>query len=274
LLVAAGAEHLEQQAQLEVLVENAAASGIELERVTLARARMLEPSLPSSVRAACWSPSSGIVDAHGLVRSLRVAAEQRGVSVVCSAPVTRIDVLEHEAGFRLSTPRGAVTAKRVINAAGLGAVAIAKLVGLTRELYLARGDYFRLRRQPPWRRLIYPVTVPGSASLGVHLTLELDGGCRLGPDLAWVDDPEDFSPARGEREHATFVAAARALLGACEPDDLVYDGCGIRPKLVGPGAPAGDFELIEHPRACWHLLGIESPGLTACLALAQELVLS
>jgi L-2-hydroxyglutarate oxidase LhgO len=254
----------------KALVANAAASGVALEHVTLAQARALEPALPSTVRAAGWSPSSGIVDAHALVRSLRVAAEQRGVSVVCSAPVTQIDVLDH--GFALSTGRGAVIARRVINAAGLGATRVAGLVGLTRELFLARGDYFWLRRHPAWQRLIYPVTVPGSPSLGVHLTLELDGGCRLGPDLAWVDDPEDFSPGRGELQHAAFVAAARALLGPCEPGDLVYDSCGIRPKLVGPGARSGDFEFIEHPRGCWHLLGIESPGLTACLALARELL--
>ena len=260
-----------EQAQLEQLVDNAAASGATLERVTLAQARALEPALPATVRAACWSPSSGIVDTHELVRSLRVAAEGLGVSVVCSSGVTRIDALEPGGGYRLTTARGALTATRVINAAGLGATAVARLVGLRRELFLARGDYFRLRRHPPWRRLIYPVTVPGSPSLGVHLTLELDGRCRVGPDLEWVDDPQDFSPPRGELKHAAFLTATRALLGACEPDDLVYDSCGIRPKLVGPGAPAADFQIIEHPRACWHLLGIESPGLTASLALAQEL---
>ncbi|PRP95696.1 NAD(P)/FAD-dependent oxidoreductase [Enhygromyxa salina] len=267
LLVARDAR---EQAQLDVLVDNAGASGVALERVTLAQARALEPGLPSTVRAAGWSPSSGIVDAHELVRSLHVAAEQGGATVVCSAPVTRIDALDR--GFRLSTPRGTMVASRVINAAGLGATRVAGLVGLTRALYLARGDYFRLRRHPPYQRLIYPVTVPGSPSLGVHMTLELDGRCRLGPDLAWVDDAEDFSPTRGELQHGAFLAAARALLGHCEPSDLVYDGCGIRPKLVGPGAPAGDFEIIEHPRGCWHLLGIESPGLTASLALARELV--
>jgi L-2-hydroxyglutarate oxidase LhgO len=158
----------------------------------------------------------------------------------------------------------------VINAAGLHATTIARLVGLERQLFAARGDYFRLRRHAPWQRLIYPVKPPGSASLGVHLTLELDGHCRLGPDLDWVDDPDDVSPARGERKHQRFLAAARRLLGHCASEDLVYDGCGIRPKLVGPGAEAADFELVEHPRGCWHLLGIESPGLTASLALAEE----
>lgn len=266
LVVATAAD---QEPQLDELLANAHASGAELSRVTLARARELEPSLPESITAACWSPRSGIVDAHGLTRSLRVAAQAREVEFVCSAKVFAIEPHGND-GFRLETTRGSIVAARVINAAGLHATVIARLVGLERPLFAARGDYFRLRRHAPWQRLIYPVKSPGSASLGVHLTLELDGHCRLGPDLEWVDDPDDVSPARGERKHASFLAAARRLLGHCAAEDLVYDGCGIRPKLVGPGVEAADFELVEHPRGCWHLLGIESPGLTASLALADE----
>jgi L-2-hydroxyglutarate oxidase LhgO len=261
----------EQEPQLDELVANAQASGAVLERVTLARARELEPELPKSITAACWSPRSGIVDAHELTRSLRVGAQAAEVEFACSARVLAIEPHGTD-GFRLETTRGSIVATRVINAAGLHATAIARLVGLQRSLFPARGDYFRLRRHAPWQRLIYPVKSPGSASLGVHLTLELDGRCRLGPDLEWVDDPDDFSPARGEAKHARFLAAANRLLGHCAAQDLVYDGCGIRPKLVGPGADAADFELIEHPSGCWHLLGIESPGLTASLALADEVV--
>jgi L-2-hydroxyglutarate oxidase LhgO len=266
LVVATAAD---QEPQLDELLANAHASGAELSRVTLAHARELEPALPESITAACWSPRSGIVDAHALTRSLRVAAQAREVEFVCSAKVSQIEP-QAAGGFRLETSRGSIVAARVINAAGLHATTIARLVGLERQLFAARGDYFRLRRHAPWQRLIYPVKPPGSASLGVHLTLELDGHCRLGPDLDWVDDPDDVSPARGERKHQRFLAAARRLLGHCASEDLVYDGCGIRPKLVGPGAEAADFELVEHPRGCWHLLGIESPGLTASLALAEE----
>ncbi|MFO7562966.1 MAG: NAD(P)/FAD-dependent oxidoreductase [Enhygromyxa sp.] len=258
----------EQEAALEQLIANAAASGAALERISLAQARALEPSLPATIRAALWSPSSGIVDAHELVRSLLVDAEHAGVEFVFSAPVEGIEALA--GGFGLTTPRGTVIAERVVNAAGLGAVPIANLLGLSRRLFLARGDYFRLRTSTRWRRLIYPVAVPGSASLGIHLTLELDGRCRLGPDLEWVEEPDDFSPERGEAKHGKFLAAAQRLLGPIAAEDLSYDGCGIRPKLVGPGEPAADFEIVEHPRGCWHLLGIESPGLTASLALAQE----
>jgi L-2-hydroxyglutarate oxidase LhgO len=261
---------VEQETQLDALIANARASGAVLERITLARARELEPLLPETIVAACWSPRSGIVDAHGLTSSLRAAAQAHGVEYVCS---TRVSAIERvDAGFRLETTRGSIVAERVINAAGLGATAIARLVGLERSLFAARGDYFRLRRHAAWQRLIYPVKLPGSPYLGVHLTLELDGSCRVGPDLEWVDDPDDFSPGRGERKHARFLAATQRLLGHCAGEDLVYDGCGIRPKLVGPGSDAADFELVEHPRGFWHLLGIESPGLTASLALADELV--
>jgi L-2-hydroxyglutarate oxidase LhgO len=259
----------EQEPALDRLIDNAAACGASLERIGLARARTLEPNLPATIRAAAWSPNSGIVDAHELVRSLRVDAESAGVEFVFSAPVERIEPRKDE--FLLTTARGRVIATQVVNAAGLGAVALGNSLGLARRLFPARGDYFRLRTKTRWQRLIYPVVVPGSPALGIHLTLELDGRCRLGPDLEWVDDPNDFSPARGEAKHAKFLVAAQRLLGPIGPDDLTYDGCGIRPKLVGPGEPAADFEIIEHPRNCWHLLGIESPGLTSSLALAEQL---
>jgi len=259
----------EQEAGLDALVDAAQASGAVLERVDLGRARALEPGLPDTILGACWSPSSGIVDVHELVRSLLADAEDAGASFVGSAPVTRIAAQAD--GFRLTTPRGVVHAERVINAAGLGAVALARSLGLERTMVAARGDYFRLRTQTRWRRLIYPVRPSGATSLGIHLTLELDGGCRLGPDLEWVEDPTDFSPARGEAKHAAFLGAARRLLGPIASEDLRYDGCGIRPKLHGPGQPVADFEIVEHPRGCWHLLGIESPGLTASLALASEI---
>lgn len=267
LVVATGPE---QEVALERLLANAAASGAAVERVGLRRARVLEPNLPATITAALWSPSSGIVDAHELTRALRVDAEHTGVEFVFSASVERIEAIGE--GLLLTTARGTVVAERVINAAGLGAVAIARALGLDRTLHPARGDYFRLRTRTrrPWQRLIYPVAVPGSPALGIHLTLELDGRCRLGPDLDWVDDPNDLSPARGEAKHEKFLIAARRLLGPIAGEDLTYDGCGIRPKLVGPGEPAADFEIIEHPRGCWHLLGIESPGLTASLALAEE----
>ena len=259
----------EDEAALDALVANAAACGAELARVSLAEARAIEPALPASVTAAAWSPRSGIVDVHGLVRSLEVAALAEGVEFVFAAGVGSITPVA--GGFEITSARGTIVAERVVNAAGLGAVALARSLGVEVELFPARGDYFRLRGACPWTRLIYPVVRPGSPALGVHLTLELDGRCRLGPDLDWVDDPDDFGPARGEAKHAKFHAAAERLLGPIAPERLVYDGCGIRPKIVGPGQPAADFRVVEQPAGCWHMLGIESPGVTAALALADEL---
>jgi L-2-hydroxyglutarate oxidase LhgO len=269
-LVVAGADAGEREA-LQALFDNAISSGAqELELISGARARQLEPELPEHVELALWSPRSGIVDVHGFVRSLRTSAEQAGTLVLFGAAVHGIE--QAGSGFMLDTTRGRLGAERLINAAGLHADELAAMLGLFRPIVPARGDYFRLRKPRAWRRLIYPVQVPGSPSLGVHLVLEVDGGCRLGPDLDWSTSKDDFSPAQGERKLGQFARAAARLLGPLAPDELVYDGCGIRPKLVGPGAAAADFEIIEHPAGAWHLLGIESPGLTAALALARELV--
>ncbi|MFV8750588.1 NAD(P)/FAD-dependent oxidoreductase [Nannocystaceae bacterium ST9] len=252
-------------AALERLASNASACGAEVELVDAARARALEPELRVDPRAALWSPSSGIVDAHAYVRSLRLAAEREGASVLFGAEV--VGIAARGSSWWIESTRGSLLAERVINAAGLHADAIAAMVGVERTIIPARGDYFRLRRPRPWSRLIYPVQVPGSASLGVHLTLELEGGCRLGPDLDWTASKHDFSPGQGEAKREQFRIAAQRLLGELADDDLVYDGCGIRPKLVGPGASAADFEVFEQPPGVRHYLGIESPGLTAALAL-------
>jgi L-2-hydroxyglutarate oxidase LhgO len=254
-------------AALERLASNAVASGAVVELVDAARARTLEPELGEDVRAALWSARSGIVDVHGFVRSLRVEAEREGANVLFGARVLGIAAIGSD--WLIETTRGSLAAARVINAAGLHADAIAAMVGVERTIIPARGDYFRLRRPRPWQRLVYPVQVPGSPSLGVHLTLELDGGCRLGPDLDWNTSKDDFSPAQGEAKRERFRIAASRLLGELADEDLAYDGCGIRPKLVGPGMSAADFEVLEQPMGVRHYLGIESPGLTAALALAQ-----
>ncbi len=260
-----------EQAALEHLAANALACGAEVELVDGARARALEPELRGPVQAALWSPRSGIVDVHGYVRSLRIEAERAGAIVLFGANVVGLELATSSPGWLITSTRGSLLAERVINAAGLHADAIAAMVGIDRTIVPARGDYFRLRRPRPWTRLVYPVQVPGSPSLGVHLTLELDGGARLGPDLDWTTNKHDVSPARGEAKRERFRVAATRLLGELGEDDLVYDGCGIRPKLVGPGSPAADFEIHDQPAGVRHYFGIESPGLTAALALASEL---
>lgn len=256
----------EQVPALEQLLANARACGVDdCELVDGARARALEPALPE-VLAALWSPSTGIVDPHALTRSYLVDAERHGATFVHHAAVRRIEPAP--AGFALDTGRGTVEVTWVINAAGLFADEVAAMVGYARPIRACRGDYFRLRTNAHYGHLVYPVKGPNDPGLGVHLTIELDGAYRLGPDWTWVDDKHDYAPA--PEKHAAFLAATRRLLGPVEADQLTYDGCGLRPKLVGPGEPAADFEIEQSPAGCIHLLGIESPGLTAALALADE----
>src|SRR5207302_8021267 len=134
-----------------------------------------------------------------------------------------------------------------------------------------RGDYLRFTPRAPYRHLIYPVRRRGAASLGVHLTLDLAGGCRLGPDVGYAARKDDYSPH--EDKLGAFLAAARTLLGDVRPEQLAYDGCGIRPKLRAPSdSEEKDFVVSEDLPGFVDLVGIESPGLTAAMALAEMVV--
>ena len=255
-------------AALHALHANAVASGArDLELVDHAAAARHEPALPPC-RAALWCPHTGIVDAHALTRSLRVDAERHGATFATHATVHAARTTT--AGFELMTTRGELEVGAVVNAAGLESDRIAALLGAhAPQIFPCRGDYFRLHTKTRYRTLIYPVRPAGSPGLGVHLTLELDGGVRLGPDTEYVATRDDFSPA--EHKHAAFLAAATALLGPLDPHQLRYDGCGVRPKLRAPGEPAErDFVVLADPPGCVQLVGIESPGLTAALALAER----
>jgi L-2-hydroxyglutarate oxidase LhgO len=224
-----------------------------------------EPDLPPVV-AALHCARTGIVDPVALTRSCVADAERHGATFVPHADVTRIRA--ERGGFRLSTSRGTVATERLVNAAGLHADEVAAELGLRRTIHPCRGDYFRLRTSARYRRLVYPVRAPGAGSLGVHLVLDLDGGYRLGPDATFVARKDDFSAAAHKR--GAFAAAARRLLGPIDENQLEWDSCGLRPRLAGEDEPSADFELVEHPAGALHLLGIESPGLTAALALALE----
>lgn len=267
LVIARGPAELEA---LDALEANARASGVaDLERLGPAAIARREPALPRA-ESALWCPNTGIVDPHGLTRSLRAAAEADGAIFAMGLEVTRL----------VADPRGGVTALSgddelrapiVVNAAGLDADRLAARVGVDRPIYPCRGDYFRLHgARGRYHHLIYPVRPRQSPGLGVHLTLELDGGVRLGPDAEYVDRRDDLSPPPASKLDR-FHRAAEALLGPIPRDRLSPDGCGIRPKLRPPGASEErDFELVEAPAGCLHLLGIESPGLTAALALAER----
>lgn len=258
----------DEEDALQALAANAAAAGArDLALLASDEVARLEPDLPP-MRAALWCPHTGIVDAPALVRSLRADAEAHGA--IFSGRTTVVAGAVAADAVTLETTRGPVAAAAVINAAGLFADQIAALLGAAAPpIFPCRGDYFSLRTAARYRHLIYPVRAPGAAGLGVHLTVDLAGAYRLGPDAEYVTGRDDFGPA--DHKLAAFHRAACSLLGPLAPEQLRYQGCGLRPKLRGPGDPIErDFAVFADPPRCVHLVGIESPGLTAALALAER----
>lgn len=257
-----------QEAALDALYRRARENGApDVERVGGRAARELEPSL-GRVTAALWCPQTGLVDAVAFTHSLAADAQEEGALILTHA---KVDALEAgPQGWRLETARGAVVAPHVVNAAGLHADHVAALAGVNRyRIHPCRGDYFRWKSPVRWTRLIYPVKDPLSPGLGVHLTLDRDGGVRLGPDTTWVTDKEDVSG--GSDKRAAFQAAAKALFGDIPDEALTHDGCGIRPKLRSPEeTEERDFVVAEDLPGLINLVGMESPGLTAALAVASH----
>jgi L-2-hydroxyglutarate oxidase LhgO len=258
----------EELVALERLHDNAHASGAEgLRMLTTQEVRAREPDLPN-MAGALLCERSGVIDPHDLTRSLIAAAESDGASLVPRTAVLSIG--ERKGGFVLQTSRGEIESAAVVNAAGLHADEVAGMVGLDGyTIFPCRGDYFRLRTTARYHHLLYPVQRSRRPGLGVHLTIDLSGSYRLGPDAEYVADKDDLGPAEHKRD--AFVAAASALLGPLRPEQIAYDDCGLRPKLRPPHeTEERDFVVTEHPRGMVHLIGIESPGLTAALALAEE----
>ena len=272
LIVATSAE---QEADLRSLQANAQASDVhDLQWLSAEQARALEPALRCT--AALLSPSTGIVDSHGLMLALQGDAENLGAQMVFNTPFTGARALPGQ-GFEVQVggPEAfSLTSTRLVNAAGLGAVAVARgIQGLDAShvpsAYLCKGSYFSLAGRSPFKHLIYPMH--NHAGLGVHLTLDLAGQARFGPDTEWVQDENyDMDPQRGE----SFYAAVREYWPDLKDDSLSPAYSGIRPKIVPAGVPAADF-LFSGPGqhglpGLLNLFGIESPGLTACLAIAQH----
>jgi len=263
---------------LRAVQARAEANGVEgLAWLDGGEARRLEPRL--ACVAALHSPETGIVDSHGLMRALRAEAEEAGAFVVLRSPVVGGRATAAGLEVRVGGAEPATfLAARVFNAAGLGAQAVADAIegirpGAVPPRRLAKGSYYGLAGPAPFARLVYPVPVHGG--LGVHLTLDLGGQARFGPDVEWVER-EDYrvDPARAE----AFYAEVRRYWPGLPDGALQPAYAGIRPKLHGPGEPAPDF-LVQREDAhgvpgLVNLLGIESPGLTACLALAEEAISS
>ena len=272
LIVAAG---VDQSPELEKIENRALAAGVDdLRWLTGAQASALEPAL--HCRTALISPSTGIVDSHGLMLALLGEAEDHGAMLAVMSEARSVEPVAD--GFCVHLAAAGelleLQCRELVVAAGLGAPALAaRIEGYPQERlprsYLAKGNYFSLAGRCPFSRLIYPI--PNEAGLGVHLTLDLAGQGRFGPDVEWVD-VEDYrvDPARGERFYAEIREYWPGL-----PDGALLPGyAGIRPKLAGPDDAARDFVIdgpAEHGLAgLVTLMGIESPGLTACLAIARR----
>ena len=265
-------------AALDGIAAHARANGVDdLGRLDAAGVARLEPEIVAT--AALLSPSTGIVDSHGLMLSLLGEAEARGAALALRAPATGV-LAEPDGAWRVEVGGEAPASLRVaeaVNAAGLDACAVAVPPAArsaaggpggagTRARY-AKGSYFRLESRAPAARLVYPVPEPGG--LGVHLTLDLAGRARFGPDVEWVEAP-DYAVDPGRA--AGFYAAIRRYWPGLPDGALAPDYAGVRPKVEVDGIAATDF-LVRGPaehgaRGRVDLLGIESPGLTSCLALA------
>lgn len=264
----------EQAAALAHIQARAAANGVH-DLVALGRdaIRDLEPAL--TAHAALLSPSTGIVDSHGLMLALLGDAERHGAVLALASPLAAGratgDGIELQVGGETASE---LRARWVINAAGLSAVAVARAIdGLPAAAvppaWFARGVYFTLAGKVPFSRLIYPIPEPGG--LGVHLTLDLGGQAKFGPDVEWIPAPDyHVDPARAAR----FAQAVRSWWPELDADRLAPGYAGVRPKIVGPGEPDADFRIdgpAEHGvHGLINLFGIESPGLTASLAIGRE----
>jgi L-2-hydroxyglutarate oxidase LhgO len=239
----------------------------ELEMLSAERLRAIEPLVRG--RCALLSGSTGIIDPVALVQSLIASAKAHGAEVIVASEVHAIRAEVDR--YDLETTRGPLSARSVVNAAGLWADDIARMAGVTKyTIHPCRGDYYRLKKPLAVRRLVYPVKKASAPGLGVHLTFDVANTMRLGPDARYVGSKRDHAaPPDGLR--AEFASRAARFLEGVTIDDLEYDSFGIRPKLRGPTDPAEqDFVIAQDLPRFVNLVGIESPGLTSALAIAEE----
>lgn len=274
LIVATAPNQVPDLARMQA---NATACGMpDTQLISAQEAMEREPHLQCA--GALSSPTTGIVDSHGLMLSLQGDLENAGGSVVLNTPVNSAHITGD--GTIICTG-GAdamqLRAKQVVNCAGLRAQAVAaRMQGFAAEhvppTHYAKGNYFSLSGKAPFSQLIYPI--PEAAGWGVHLTLDLGGQARFGPDVQWVDTLDyDVNPARG----ASFYESIRRFWPALPDGSLQPSYSGIRPKIQAPGEKSKDF-WIAGPKqhgvpGVVQLFGIESPGLTSCLAIGEHVAM-
>lgn len=269
-----------QQAKLDSLFAQGQNNGVEgLQRLSAREARELEPDLHCD--GAILSGETGLIDSHTFMVALQDDLEDHGGQVLLDAPVLETRVLP-DGRFALSVGGRdpyTITARHLINSAGLHAHRLAtRMEGYDTALLpgfaLAKGSYFSCQARPAFSRLIYPV--PDIGGLGVHLTLDMAGRMRFGPDVEWLDhtDPDRVDYHVDAARSGSFYEAVRAYWPGLPDGAIVPDYAGCRPKLTGPDEPAADFRIdgpaLHGHDGLVHLFGIESPGLTSSLAIATH----
>ena len=273
------ATSVQQVAQLSAIQAKANSNGVlgadQLRLLSVEEAQAMEPDL--KCEAALWSPSTGIVDSHALMLSFLGDFENASGILALNSEFASAQIVRDsgKSRFIIRTQDGTeIWAENVINSTGLVAPIVARqFAGMAQahlpRAYYAKGNYFSLSGRSPFSRLIYPV--PEAAGLGVHLTLDMAGQAKFGPDVEWVDSPDKLhvDPGRGD----AFYAEVRKYWPGLKDGALIPSYAGIRPKINSPQEMAADFCIMgpaEHGvHGLVHLFGIESPGLTSSLAISQ-----
>lgn len=268
----------DEAAKIESIYQNALKSGVEnLKLIDKDEAKKIEPDI--EVKIALYSPESGIIDSHGLMRFFYETAKEKGVMFAFLNEVAGIKRAQDKYRISLKEPNGGLfnfESRLVINSAGLNSDKIAEFIGLdikklAYKISYCKGQYFRIGDPQKFsiHHLVYPPAT--KTDLGVHITPDLAQGLRLGPDAKYVDKVE-YSVE--EKDKVNFFNSVRRFLPRLEMEDLTADTAGIRPKLQGAGDDFCDFVIKDESKNGFpgfiNLIGIESPGLTACLSIAEK----
>lgn len=268
----------EESQVIEGIRNTAAGNGVELEILEPDRIKELEPEI--FALRALWSPSTGIVDSHSLMKQLETNILNNGGQIAYSSEVTGIRKTGDGYELTLLDADGQFfrfTSRIVINSAGLTSDKISEIAGLADEglkIHFCKGEYFSVR--PPknryLRRLVYPVPHRNLEGIGIHVTIDLGGGVKLGPDVTYLESNDyDYRVDPGKLNE--FWRSARRFLPFLEPEDLAPEMAGIRPKIQKQGDPVMDFYIKEESGRGYpgfiNLIGMESPGLTSCLSIAK-----
>ena len=260
-----------ETAKIEQLLQTARQNGVlSVSLVEQGKISEMEPNIRAA--AALYSPDTGIVSVHSLMDYYLQEAKRRGAEIVYGTEVVGIEPVPQ--GYEVSTvnqegERFTFVTGKIVNAAGLYSDTIAKMVGKEYLLHYCKGEYFSIDNVKSGivKRLVYPVPEENHVGLGVHLTLDLSGRMKLGPDATYIERVEDYRVDASKRDQ--FYEGAVKFLPFIHKEDVIPDMAGIRPKLQGPGESFRDFVIREDLPGFVNLVGIESPGLTAAPAVAK-----